>query len=176
MHVSGTSPQQPELRDFLQPLQIPAGRWQSVSVDLITQLPETPRGNTAVVVFVDRLTKMTHLVACKTAISSKEFADLFLKEVFAKHGCPQDLVSDRDPRFTYDFFREVCQQLRIKQNMSTAYHPQSDGQTERMNRVVEDMLRAFVHPSQMDWDLCLPLCDSPSTMPIRIRSRALRSS
>ena len=131
---------------LVQPLQIPEGRWENVSVVLITQLPETPRGTTAIVVFVDRVTKMTHLAACKTSISSKEFGDLFLKEVFAKHGCPRDLVSDRDPRFTSDFFREVCQHLRIKQNMSTAYHPQTDGQTERVNRVVEDMLRAYVHP------------------------------
>ena len=144
---------------LLQPLQIPSGKWESVSVDLITALPETPRGNTAIIVFVDRLTKMTHLVPCKTAISSAEYADVFLREVFAKDGCPKDIVSDRDPRFTSDFFRDVCRQLQIKQNMSTAFHPQTDGQTERMNRTVEDMLRAYVHPSQMDWDLLLPCCE-----------------
>ena len=94
---------------------------------------------------LDRLTKMTHLVPCKTAISSAEIADVFLREVFAKHGCPKDFVSDRDPRFTSDFFRDVCKQLQIKQNIT--FHPQTDGQTERMNRTVEDMLRAFVHPS-----------------------------
>ena len=147
---------------LLQPLQIPADRWQSVSMDIITQLPETPRGNSAIAVFVDRLTKMTHLAATKTSFTSKEFADHFLKEVFAKHGCLKDIVSDRDARFTSEFFQEVCQQLRVKQNMSTAYydyHPQTDGQTERMNRVVEDMIRAYVQPSQMNWDWCLPLCE-----------------
>ena len=140
---------------LLQPLQIASGKWESVSVDLITALPETPSGNTASIVFVDRLTKMTHLVPCKTAISSTEFADVFLCEVFAKHGCPKDIVSDRDPRFTSDFFRDVCRQLQIKQDMSTAFHLQ----TERMNRTVEDVLRACVHPSQIGWDLLLFCCD-----------------
>ena len=155
MHVNKTSQQQPRALDY-------CSHCSYLRTDgrvLNTQLPDKPRGNSAIVVLVDRLTKMTHLAATKTSITSKIFADVFLKEVFAKHGCPKDTVSDRDARFTSEFFQEVSQQLRIKQNMSTAYHPQTDGQTERMNRVVEDRIRAYVQPPQMNWDLCLPLCE-----------------
>lgn len=98
---------------LLKPLQIPSRKWESISVDLITALPQTPRGNDAIIVFVDRLTKMTHLVPCKTAISSSEFAYVFLREIFAKHGCPKDIVSDRDPRFVADFFKECADGYKL---------------------------------------------------------------
>ena len=75
------------------------------------------------------------------------------------HGAPQELVSDRDPRFTSVFWTEVCKLLQIKRSMSTAYHPQSDGQTERMNRVLEDMLRHYFSPTQTDWDKHLPMIE-----------------
>ena len=128
-------------------------------MDLITQLPETLHGHTAILVFVDRLTKMVRLVPSTTTVSSKDFAQAFLREVYSKHGMPKSIVSDRDPRFTSDFYRDFCKELQIEQNMSTAYHPQTDGQTERMNRYVEAILRSFVNPSQDDWDLRLPLVE-----------------
>ena len=77
-------------------------------MDLITALPETALGNTAIVVFVDRLSKMTHLVACKTAIDAQTFAKLLRHEVIRLHGLPDEFVSDRDGRFTSGFMREVC--------------------------------------------------------------------
>ena len=144
---------------LLTPLEIPNGIWESISMDLITRLPETPRGNTAIVVFVDRLSKMVRLVPVKTSIDAEEYAHVFVREVFAKHGLPASIVSDRDPRFTSDFFTQLCNLLGIKQRMSTAFHPQTDGQTERMNRSLEEMLRAFVSPSFLDWDLKLPCCE-----------------
>ena len=141
---------------LLQPLQVPRGRWKSVSMDLITHLPETGGGHTAIVVSVDRLTKMVHLAPAKTFIGTKEFAELFVKEVLARHGLPRTIVSARDPQFASAFFKEVCAQLGISQSMSTAFHPQIDGQTERMNREPEEMLRAYVGPGHDDWDLkCL---------------------
>lgn len=88
-----------------------------------------------------------------------EFAQLFIKEIFAKHGLPKSSVSDRDPRFASAFFKEVCNQLNVSQHMSTAFHPQTDGQTERMNRLLEEMLRAYVRPSHDDWDMKLPCCE-----------------
>ena len=116
-------------------------------MDLITQLPETLHGNSAIIVFVDRLTKMVRLVPAATSIGAKDFAHAFTREVYSKHGMPISIISDRDPRFTSDFFRDFCRHLQIELHMSTAFHPESDGQTERMDRHVEAILRAFVNPS-----------------------------
>ena len=137
---------------LLQPLPIPTRKWGSVSMDLITSLPETAAGNSAIVVFVCRLTKMVHLVACKTAIGAEAFAKLLRREVLRLHGNPYEIVSDRDGRFTSKYMREVCRLCNIKQAMSTAYHPQTDGQTERANRVLEQMLGQYVSPTHDDWD------------------------
>jgi hypothetical protein len=144
---------------LLQPLPIPEYPWQSVSMDLITHLPCTARGHTAIVVFVDRLTKMVHFAPSTDTISATGFADLFMSEIFRKHGLPESFVSDRDPRFTSHFFTAICQNLGIKQAMSTAFHPQTDGQTERANRTLEEMLRHYVSPNQDDWDLKLPCAE-----------------
>jgi hypothetical protein len=88
---------------LLQPLPIPDCPWESISVDFITQLPETLRGHTAIITFVDRLTKMVHLVPTTTTIGGKEFSDVFIQTIFSKHGLPLNIVSDRDPRFTSEF-------------------------------------------------------------------------
>ena len=144
---------------LLQPLPVPTRKWGSVSMDLITALPETASGNTAIVVFVDRLSKMTHLAACKTTIDAQAFAKLLRHEFIRLHGIPYEFVSDRDGRFTSSFMREVCHLLNIKQAMSTAYHPQSDGQTERANRVLEEMLRQYVSPNHDDWDEHLDMAE-----------------
>jgi hypothetical protein len=137
---------------LLQPLPIPERRWECVTMDLITSLPETPTGLDAVAVFVDKLSKMVHFAACKTAISAEEFAELYIQHVVRHHGISKVLISDRDPRFTSKFLTAVCQQLQIKQGLSTAFHPQTDGQTERANRTLEDMLRHYISPNQTDWD------------------------
>ena len=136
----------------LQPLQIPGRRWESVSVDFIMGLPKTKRGHNAIVVFVDRLSKMTHFIAVNDTISAEQFAGIFRDEIWKHHGLAREMVSDRDPRFTSKFWRDICKMLHIRQAMSTAYHPQTDGQTERMNRVLEDMLRMYVSPVQDNWD------------------------
>jgi hypothetical protein len=142
-----------------QPLQVPDGPWSSVSLDLITALPKTKRGSTAIVVFVDRLTKMTHFVATTDTVTAEGMADIFVNTVFRLHGMPKELVSDRDTRFQSAFWRDFTAALDTKLCMSTAYHPQSDGQTERMNRTLEDMLRHYVNPTQDDWDECLGLAE-----------------
>jgi transposase InsO family protein len=139
-------------KGLLQPLPVPEWRWESVSMDFITQLPVSRQGNDAVVVFVDRLSKMVHFAATKTSVSAEEFARIFRHEVFRLHGIPAELVSDRDPRFTSKFWVELASLLGSKLKMSTAFHPQTDGQTERVNRVLEDMLRHYVSPVQDDWD------------------------
>lgn len=140
---------------MLQPLQIPHRPWESVSLDFITQLPETASGNTQIVVFVDRLTKMTHLAAMPTNATALDVAICFRHNVFRLHGLPRDIVSDRDAKFTSNLWTEIFKLLGPMSNMSTAYHPQSDGQTENMNRTLEDMLRHWINPAQDNWDKLL---------------------
>jgi hypothetical protein len=138
------------------PLPIPEYPWQSVSMDFITHLPCTPRGNIVIVVFVDRLTKMVHFAPTTEKFGAKDFTEIFMTEIIRRHGLPETFISDRDPRFTSEFFASLCQHLGINQNMSTAFHPQTDGQTERTNRILDEMLRHYVGPTQDDWDLKLP--------------------
>jgi hypothetical protein len=134
------------------PLPIPTRPWQQVSMDLITQLPRSRLGKDAIVVFVCKLTKMVHYAATNTNVTAPVLADIFLREVVRLHGVPESILSDRDPRFTAKFWRAFWSQLGTTLTMSSAYHPQSDGQTERANRTLEEMLRAFVSFRQDDWD------------------------
>lgn len=144
---------------MLQPLPIPPNVWDSVSMDLITQLPLTPDGHDAIVVFVDRLSKMTHFAPTTTTVNSEGLAALFVANVFRLHGLPVDIVSDRDTRITSTFWREVQRLLGTKLHLSSAYHPESDGQTERMNRVLEEALRHYIAPNHRDWDTHLPVLE-----------------
>ena len=141
---------------LLKPLQIPEDTWSSVSLDLITSLPKTASGATAIVVFVDRLSKMVHLAPCTDEVSAENLADIFLDKVFKHHGLPRELVSDRDPRFTSKLWQALLARLGVTQALSSAYHPQTDGNTERVNRVLEDMLRHFIDPTQSNWEQLLP--------------------
>jgi hypothetical protein len=145
-------PSQQATMGLLQPLPIPDRAWQWVSMDLITQLPRSRAGNDAIVVFVCRATKMFHAVATTTNVSAPRLATHFMREVVRLHGIPEFILSDRDPRFTAHFWRALWDQLGTKLTMSTAYHPQTDGQTERANRTLEEMLRAYVNVQQSDWD------------------------
>lgn len=137
---------------LLQPLPAPSRPWESISLDLITDLPETKRGNTACVTFVDRFSKMVHIWPCKTQVSSEDMVNIFLQAVFRLHGVPREIVSDRDPRFTADFWSQMFKRLGTRFNMSTSNHPQTDGQTERANRTIEEILRCYVSPYHDDWD------------------------
>jgi hypothetical protein len=136
----------------LMPLPIPTRPWQQVSVDLITALPRSRSGHDAIVVFVDKLTKMVHYAATTTDVSAPQLATIFMREVVRLHGVPESILSDRDPRFTAHFWRAFWSQLGTTLTMSTAYHPQTDGQTERANRTLEEMLRARINFAQSDWD------------------------
>ena len=141
---------------LLQPLPIPTSPWSSVSMDFIVHLPKTSSGFDAIVVFVDRLTKMVHIAPTYTSVTAEGTAELFATHVFKHHGLPDNLVTDRGSVFTSHFWTELMRLLGTKHSMSTAYHPQSDGQTERVNRVLEDMLRHYVGSLRHgDWDKCL---------------------
>lgn len=137
---------------LLQPLPIPANRWDEITMDLITQLPPTARGYDAVFTVVDRLSKRTHFLPTTTNVTATDLAQLFFDRIFIIHGLPRTIVSDRDPRFTSKFWQSLFNLLDTKLAMSTAFHPQSDGQSERANRTLEDMLRAYCHDRQDTWD------------------------
>jgi transposase InsO family protein len=144
---------------LLQPLPVPARNWESISVDFIIKLPRTRTGFDAICVFVDRLSKMVHFAPTVTDLTAEGFATLFLQTVFKHHGLPTEIVSDRDKLFTAPFMRELCRLLGTKQAMSTAYHPESDGQIERANRTLEDYIRHYLSPAQDDWDVHLWLAE-----------------
>ena len=144
---------------LLQPLQIPEQKWSSISMDFIMQLPKTRAGHDAILVIVDRLTKMIHLVPTTTEVTAEETADLLIKFVFKYHGVPISIVSDRDTRFTGHFWQALMKVLGTKLQMSSAHHLETDGQTERANQAVEQMLRAFVDIDQRNWDECLDMVE-----------------
>ena len=121
-------------------------------MDFIMQLPRSKSGNDAIAVFVDKLTKKVCFAATKTTITAPETAQVFFHEIVRHYGVPSAIVSDRDVRFTSNFWKALWKQLGTKLAMSTAFHPQTDGQTERANRTLEDMLRAYVSYNQRDWD------------------------
>ncbi|KAJ9518014.1 hypothetical protein QJQ45_004306 [Haematococcus lacustris] len=134
------------------PLQMPKAPWDSVSMDFVVKLPKTAAGHDSILVIVDRLTKMVHLAPTVEKVNGEDVARLFYDNVFKLHGMPLEIISDRDPRFRGQFFSGVCDIMQTKQCLSTAFHPQSDGQTERMNKVMEDMLRHYVGVEYVDWD------------------------
>jgi hypothetical protein len=141
---------------LLHPLPIPSQPWDSVSMDFIAQLPPANNGHDAIIVFVDRLTKMVHLASTSTTVTAEGTAQLFADHVFKLHGVPKDIVTDRGSTFVAQFMTELLRLVGTKHNRTTAYHPQSDGQTERVNRVLEEMLRHYVGGVRhRDWANCL---------------------
>jgi len=121
-----------------------------MSVDFVTGLPRS-KGNDAICVVVDRLTKQRHLIPCTTTITAEELGTLFCDRVFRYHRLPETIVSDRELPFASHFWKHQCSYLKIDAQLSTAFHPQTDGQTERVNAVVEQHLHAYVMYLQDDW-------------------------
>jgi hypothetical protein len=145
---------------LLLPLQIPDRPWSSISVDFVTGFPPVGVNKwDTITVFVDRLTKMVHYVPCREKMSAADFALVFMENVFRLHGLPLQIISDRDPRFTSIFWQEVIKALGMESGFSTAFHPHTDGQTERMNRTMEEMLRHFITPMKGDWTRALPMLE-----------------
>ena len=138
--------------DVLHPLPIPARRWETISMDFVGPLPPTPAGHDFLLVVVDKFSKACHLIACAQAVTAADVAQLVYDGVVRLHGFPESIISDRDTRFTSHFWRALWKLSGTQLRMSTSYHPQSDGQTESVNRVVQDILRAYVSDSRRDWD------------------------
>ncbi|KAG2875962.1 hypothetical protein PC115_g23761 [Phytophthora cactorum] len=143
---------------LLQSLSTPSECWQSISMDFVFGLPPDSKRRTGVVVFVDQFSKMVHLAAVPAEVTAVQTARLFVDMVFKHHGMPLDIVPGRDPRFTARFWQEVFTLLGTQLSMSTADHPQTDGQTERVNRVLGDVLKSYAHSFQQ-WSDCLPMAE-----------------
>jgi hypothetical protein len=139
----------------LQPLPIPSRPWKSLGMDFVGPVPASKAGNDMILIVVDRLTKMAHFIPTKMEVTAKGTAELFLRFVFQYHGLPDSIVSDRDPKFTSRFWRSLHQILGIKLLMSTAEHPQTDGQSEATVKIVQKLIRPFVFQDQ-DWEQLLP--------------------
>ena len=146
-------------KGLLQPLPIPQDRWDSVSLDFLVKLPTTTTGYDAIVVFVDRLTKMVHYAPTHTTATARDIAHIFLDRVVRPHGLPSTLVSDRDSKFTGKFWQALFTALGTKLAMSSAHHPQTDGQTERANRTLLQGLRTYTNEHHNDWDQHLPMLE-----------------
>ncbi|KAG7674333.1 hypothetical protein KSW81_006127 [Nannochloris sp. 'desiccata'] len=141
---------------LLQPLPVPDHNWEHVSLDLIGPLPTTLNGFDCIVTVVDKLSKMGHFIATTTTVDAPSLAKLMMSNIFRLHGFPKALISDRDARFTSEYWKQFIDALGIASHMSTAFHPETDGQTERMNRTIEEMLRSYVNDKHDNWDELLP--------------------
>ncbi|KAJ0743436.1 putative nucleotidyltransferase, Ribonuclease H [Helianthus annuus] len=130
-----------------------------VTMDFITKLPKTRHGNDTIWVIVDRLTKSAHFLPIKETHSSDKLAQLYVDKIVSLHGVPVSIISDRDTRYTSHFWKSFQQSLGTRLNFSTAYHPQTDGQSERTIQTLEDMLRACVINLGGSWDDHLPLIE-----------------
>ena len=134
----------------LQPLPVPQQRWQDINIDLVTGILEV-QGCNAILNVVDRLSKERHYIGTTKKLNAESLADLFLKHVWKHHGLPQSIVSDRGSQFISDFWNFLCKMLGIKAQLLTAWYPETDGQTECINSVMEQYLQAHVNYLQDDW-------------------------
>ena len=142
----------------LAPLPVPTSPWKGLSCDFITDLPIS-NGYDSILVFVDRMTKMSHFIPCLKTTSAPEFAQLFVSYIVKLHGLPDSIVSDRGSIFTSNFWSTLASILQIDPRKSTSFHPQTDGQTERMNQTLETYIRIFCSYEQDDWFNLLPLAE-----------------
>jgi hypothetical protein len=143
----------------MQPLSIPTWKWDDISMDFIVGLPLTPRKHDSIWVIVDRLNKTAHFIPVHTTYSAERYAENYIDLVVRLHGVPKTILSDRGTQFVARFWAQVHESLRTKLIHSSSYHPQTDGQTERVNQIVEDMLRACVIHFDKSWDKCQALAE-----------------
>ncbi|GJZ19522.1 putative reverse transcriptase domain-containing protein, partial [Tanacetum coccineum] len=138
---------------------IPEWKWDNITMDFVTKLPKTSQGYDTIWVIVDRLTKSAIFTPMKETDPLDKLARMYLKEVVTRHGIPVSIICDRDPRFASNFWRSLQNALGTNLDMSTAYHPQTDGQSERTIQTLEDMLRACAIDFGKGWVNHLPLVE-----------------
>jgi hypothetical protein len=144
---------------LLHPLPIPEWKWEVVTMDFITKLPKTNKQHDSIMVVVDKLTKAAHFIPVNLTHKEANIVDVYMREISRLHGIPKTIVSDRDPKFTSKFWKGLFNGFVTNLNFSTAYHLESDGQTERVNRVIEDMLRMYVMDKPKKWEDYLHLVE-----------------
>jgi hypothetical protein len=128
-------------------------------MDFITRLPTSTKQNDAIMVVVDKLSKSAHFIPIKLTCKAIDITHIFMREIFILHGMPKEIVSDRDTKFTSNFWKSLMGGLETKLLFSIAYHPQTDGQMERVNQILEDMLRMHVMHQPKKWEDYLPLVE-----------------
>lgn len=143
---------------MLIPNPIPSRPYQSISMDFIVNLPWSD-GFNAIYVVVDRLTKHASFIPTTTGLNSEGFALLFVKFIVCRFGLPESIVTDRDPRWTTDFWLSIAKALQTKMSLSSSHHPQHDGQTEVVNKLLTTMMRAFIAGKKDQWALWLHLLE-----------------
>jgi hypothetical protein len=137
---------------LLQPHEIPPSRWHTISMDFATKLPSTRKGNDTIMVIVDSATKRTRIIPTTESSTATEIANTFIEHVWKHHGIPRHIISDRDSKFMSKFWEQLCKSLKIKQTIATAYHQQTDGQSENKIGWIKQSLRNLCNFWQDDWD------------------------
>ncbi|GJT15518.1 reverse transcriptase domain-containing protein [Tanacetum coccineum] len=143
---------------LIQP-EIPTWKWERITMDFVTKLPKTSSGHDTIWVIVDRLTKSTHFIPTRATGSMENLTRLYIKKIVSRHGVPISIISDRDSHFTSRFWQSLQNALGTQLDMSTTYHPETDGQSERTIQTLEDMLRACVIDFGKGWERHLPLVE-----------------
>jgi hypothetical protein len=134
-------------------------KWEEIAMDFIVGLPRTQSGYDSIWLIVDRLTKVGHFVPIKTTYSGQQLAELYMSRVVCFHRVPKKIVSDRGTQFTSKFWERLHETLDTKLHFSSTYHPQTDGQTERYNQILKDMLRACAMQYGRNWDKSPPYAE-----------------
>src|SRR5262249_40280737 len=144
---------------LLQELPLPEWKWERITMDFVVGLPRTQKGHDSIWVIVDRLTKSAHFIAVKTTYSAAQLAQLYVDQIVKYHGVPVSIISDRGSQFTSKFWQRLQEIMGTQLDFSTAFHPQTDGQSERTIQTLEDMLRMCVLDFGGDWERHLPLIE-----------------
>ncbi|WVZ89832.1 hypothetical protein U9M48_036188 [Paspalum notatum var. saurae] len=144
---------------MLQPLAVPAWKWEDIHMDFIVGLPRTQKGYDSIWIIIDRFTKSAHFIPMKIIYHTKTYAELYIARIVSLHGVPRTITSDRGSVFVSRFWEQLQTALGTNLIHSSAYHPQTSGQVERVNQILEDMLRACALTYSTKWDDCLPLVE-----------------
>jgi hypothetical protein len=144
---------------LLQPLNIPEWKWEEIGMDFIVGLPRTQARYDSIWVIVELLTKVAHFIPVKTTYSGAKLVELYMSRIVCLHVVPKKIMSDRGSQFTSKFWEKLHEYMDKKLNFSSAYHPQTDGQMDRTNQILEDMLRACALKYGKSWDKSLPYAE-----------------
>ena len=143
----------------MQEFTIPTWKWEEVNMDFVMGLPRTRHQHDSVWVIIDRMTKSAHFLPVRTSYSTEDYAKLYIRELVRLHGVPLSIISDRGTQFTSHFWKAFQKGLGTQVHLSTAFHPQKDGQVERTIQTLEDILRSCVIDFKGSWDDHLPLIE-----------------